>query len=42
MIVISGLVQMFNIGMTIRTNTGERHRRETQRVAEAIAPPVAG
>jgi cbb3-type cytochrome oxidase subunit 1 len=42
MIVLSGIVQMLNIGMTIRSNTGERHRRETLRVAEAMAPPVAG
>ena len=35
MIVISGIVQMVNIGMTIITNTPERRRRETLRVAEA-------
>ena len=43
MIVASGIVQIVNIGMTIYTNTGERRRRETLQVAEAIAPPpVAG
>ena len=43
MIVLSGIVQIVNIGMTIFTNTAERRRRETLRVAEAIAPPpVAG
>jgi cbb3-type cytochrome oxidase subunit 1 len=40
MIVVSGIVQMVNIGMTIFTNTWERRRRETLSVAEAIAPPV--
>jgi cbb3-type cytochrome c oxidase subunit I len=40
MIVISGIVQMVNIAMTIRTNTGERRRRETLRAAEAAAPPL--
>src|SRR3954469_5809588 len=40
MIVLSGIVQIVNIGMTIFTNTGERRRRETLRVAEAISPPV--
>jgi cbb3-type cytochrome oxidase subunit 1 len=43
MIVLSGIVQIVNIGMTIFTNTAERRRRETLNVAEAIAPPpVAG
>jgi cbb3-type cytochrome oxidase subunit 1 len=42
MIVVSGVVQMVNIGMTITTNTSERRRRETMRVAEAVAPPIAG
>src|SRR5437016_1555504 len=43
MIVLSGIVQVVNIGMTIFTNTAERRRLETLRVAEAIAPPpVAG
>ena len=42
MIVISGIVQMVNIGMTMFTDTAERRRRETLRVAEAIAPPVSG
>jgi cbb3-type cytochrome c oxidase subunit I len=42
MIVISGIVQMVNIGMTMFTNTNERRRRETLKVAEAVAPPVAG
>ena len=40
MIVISGIVQIVNIGMTICTNTAERRRRETLAVAEAVAPPV--
>jgi len=39
MIVLSGIVQIVNIGMTVFTNTAERRRRETLRVAEAIAPP---
>jgi cbb3-type cytochrome oxidase subunit 1 len=39
MIVLSGIVQIVNIGMTIFTNTAERRRRETLAVAEAIAPP---
>jgi cbb3-type cytochrome oxidase subunit 1 len=43
MIVVSGIVQMVNIGMTIFSDTAERRRRETLQVAEAIAPPpVAG
>ncbi len=43
MIVVSGIVQIVNIGMTIFTDTAERRRRETFRVAEAVAPPpVAG
>ena len=43
MIVLSGIVQIVNIGMTVFTNTAERRRRETLNVAEAIAPPpVAG
>ena len=43
MIVISGIVQMVNIGMTddARTPT-TRRRRETMRLAEVVAPPVAG
>jgi cbb3-type cytochrome oxidase subunit 1 len=40
MIVLSGIVQIVNIGMTIFTNTAERHRRETLNVADAIAPPL--
>ena len=40
MIVLSGIVQIVNIGMTVFTDTTERRRRETARVAEAIAPPV--
>ena len=40
MIVLSGIVQMVNIGMTLTSNTSERRRRETLAVAEAIAPPV--
>jgi len=39
MIVVSGIVQMVNIGLTITTNTAERRRRETLVAAEAIAPP---
>ena len=39
MIVISGIVQIVNIGMTIFSNTAERRRAETLKVAEAIAPP---
>jgi cbb3-type cytochrome oxidase subunit 1 len=39
MIVVSGIVQIVNIGMTIFTDTSERRRRETFRVAEAVAPP---
>ncbi len=42
MIIASGIVQMVNIALTMRTNTIERRRRETMRVAEAVAPPVAG
>jgi cbb3-type cytochrome oxidase subunit 1 len=41
MIVISGIVQMVNIGMTIISNTPERRRRETLRLAEVLAPPAA-
>jgi cbb3-type cytochrome oxidase subunit 1 len=41
MIVLSGIVQIVNIGMTIFTDTAARRRRETFRVAEAVAPPVA-
>src|SRR6266480_2167811 len=40
MIVVSGIVQIVNIGMTIFTNTAERRRQETLSVAEAIAPPT--
>jgi hypothetical protein len=40
MIVVSGIVQMVNIGMTIVSNTGERRRRETLDAAEAVAPPL--
>jgi cbb3-type cytochrome oxidase subunit 1 len=40
MIVVSGIVQMVNIGMTIVSNTGERRRRETLKAAEAAAPPL--
>jgi hypothetical protein len=39
MIVVSGILQIVNVGMTIFTNTAERRRRETLVVAEAIAPP---
>src|SRR2546421_60072 len=40
MIVVSGIVQIVNIGMTIFTNTAERRRKETLSVAESIAPPT--
>ena len=40
MIVLSGIVQIVNIGMTIFTNTAERRRQETLSVAESIAPPT--
>jgi cbb3-type cytochrome c oxidase subunit I len=40
MIVISGIVQIVNVGMTIFTDTHERRRRETLAVAEAVAPPI--
>jgi len=33
---------MVNIGLTITTNTNERRRGETLRVAEAVAPPLSG
>ena len=42
MIVVSGIVQIVNIGMTIFSDTAERRRLETLRVAEAIAPPAPG
>jgi hypothetical protein len=42
MIVVSGIIQIVNVGMTIYTNTHERRRRETLAFAEAVAPPVAG
>jgi cbb3-type cytochrome oxidase subunit 1 len=42
MIVVSGIVQIVNVGMTIFTNTTERRRQETLRVAEAIVPRPAG
>ena len=42
MIVISGIVQMVNIGLTMFSDTAERRRSETLRVAEAVAPPVSG
>jgi cbb3-type cytochrome c oxidase subunit I len=42
MIVVSGIVQIVNVGMTIFTNTHERRRAETLRVAEAVAPPLSG
>jgi hypothetical protein len=32
---------MVNIGMTMVSDTGARRRRETRRLAEIIAPPVA-
>jgi hypothetical protein len=39
MIVISGIVQMVNIAMTMASDTHERRRQETTRLAELIAPP---
>src|SRR6058998_3974650 len=42
MIVLSGIVQIVNIGLTIFTDTRERRRRETLAVARAVAPPVPG
>src|SRR4051812_2104329 len=39
MIVISGIVQMVNIGMTMVSDTHERRRQETLRLAEGLAPP---
>ena len=42
MIVISGIVQIVNIGMTMFTNTEDRRRAETMRVAEAVVPPLPG
>src|SRR6266702_4017260 len=38
MIVLSGIVQIVNVGLTVFTDTTERRRRETRIVAEAIAP----
>jgi hypothetical protein len=40
MIVVSGIVQMVNIGLTIFTNTHERRRRETMQVADVVSPPL--
>src|SRR6266511_745712 len=40
MIIASGIVQMINVGMTIRSNTHERRRRETIAFAEAVSPPL--
>src|SRR5438034_10490940 len=40
MIVVSGIVQLVNIGLTTYTNTAERRRRQTYQVADAVAPPV--
>jgi hypothetical protein len=40
MIVVSGIVQIVNIVATIFSDTSERRRLETLRVAEAMAPPV--
>ena len=42
MIVLSGIVQIGNVVMTIFTDTNERRRQETLRVAEAVAPPLPG
>jgi cytochrome c oxidase cbb3-type subunit I len=40
MIVVSGIIQIVNVGMTIFTNTAARRARETEKVVEAVAPPV--
>jgi cbb3-type cytochrome c oxidase subunit I len=40
MIVLSGLVQIANIGLTMFTDTHERARRQTGRVIESLAPRV--
>jgi cbb3-type cytochrome oxidase subunit 1 len=42
MIVVSGIVQIVNVGMTIFTDTDALQRAETLRVAEAVAPPITG
>ena len=42
MIVLSGIVQMVNIGLTAFVNTHDRLARETARVAQSVAPPAAG
>jgi hypothetical protein len=42
MIVVSGIVQIVNVGMTIFTDTDALQRAETLRVAEAVAPTVTG
>ena len=43
MIVLSGIVQIVNVGMTIFTRHGRAQARVRRcSVAEAIAPPVAG
>jgi len=39
---LSGIVQIGNVVMTIFTDTNERRRRETLKVAEAVAPPLPG
>ncbi len=40
MIVLSGIIQIVNIGLTIFTDTAARRSRETYQVADAVAPPV--
>jgi hypothetical protein len=42
MIVVSGIIQIVNIGLTMFSDTAEHRRRETLSVAEAVAPPVSG
>jgi cytochrome c oxidase cbb3-type subunit 1 len=42
MIVLSGIVQIVNVGLTVFTDTHERRRRETLAVAEAVLPPLPG
>ena len=42
MIVVSGIVQMVNIGMTIFTEHARAPAARDDEVAEAVAPPVTG
>ena len=42
MIVVSGIIQIVNIGLTMFSDTAEQRRRETLSVTEAVAPPVGG